>query len=55
MVQTYKEIAKNVSFFIRCIKFRQVFYERFNKLSSIRRRETIPTVITLVFGKWISI
>ena len=54
MVQTYVEIAMNVSLSIRCIKFRQMFYESFNKTSSIRRRETIPTVISLVFGKWIS-
>ena len=54
MVEINVEIAKSVSFFIRCIKFRQMFYESFNEISSIRRWETIPAVINLVYSKWIS-
>ena len=36
MVQIYTEIANDVSFFISCIKFRDIFFESLNEIRLIR-------------------
>ena len=50
MIQTYIEIAKNLSFFISCIKFLKIFIERFNGISLISR--SVKNSNSYWFGVW---